>query len=34
LESTKFIAFATFTKHLKVCFHAIRHAIEVAWGRG
>lgn len=34
MESTKFIAFATFTKHIKVCSSAIRHAIEVAWGRG
>ena len=30
----KFIAFATFSKKRKVCFRAIRHAIEVAWGRG
>ena len=30
----KFIAFATFGKIQKVCFRAIRHAIEVAWGRG
>ena len=30
----KFIAFATFDKIQKVCFKEIRHAIEVAWGRG
>ena len=30
----KFIAFATFDKIQKVCLRAIRHAIEVAWGRG
>jgi len=30
----KFIAFVTFDKIQKVCFRAIRHAIEVAWGRG
>ncbi len=30
----KFIAIATFKKNRKVCFRAIRHAIEVAWGRG
>lgn len=30
----KFIAFLTFGKIQKVCFRAIRHAIEVAWGRG
>ena len=30
----KFIAFVTFDKIQKVCFRTIRHAIEVAWGRG
>ena len=30
----KFIAFVTFDKIQKVCFRAIRYAIEVAWGRG
>lgn len=30
----KFIALWAFDKIKKVCFRAIRHAIEVAWGRG
>ena len=30
----KFIALWEFDKIKKVCFRAIRHAIEVAWGRG
>ena len=30
----KFIALWAFDKIQKVCFRAIRHAIEVAWGRG
>ena len=30
----KFIALLAFKKNKKVCLRAIRHAIEVAWGRG
>ena len=30
----KFIALWAFGKIQKVCLRAIRHAIEVAWGRG
>ncbi len=30
----KFIALRAFGKIKKVCLRAIRHAIEVAWGRG